>query len=390
MTKVRPQRRTHLRQRGNSWVVTYRLDGQQVWKSFKTRDEAEHYQADMLVKLRRNEARLPVRVTFATAAEDWLAHGRDKGLAASTIRDRRSVLDHWLLPEFKNRKIEEITAAMVTRWRRENMRAVVKTPAGKERPKMSARTAEKLTSLLFSIFEFARSEYALHANPITSVERLKVSYDSARFDHYDPADVWALVRAAASKQDGAIFLTAAFAGLRRGEVLALRWRDVDFEASTIRVEHSVGADGELKSPKSGYSRAVPMVPELAGELDRLSLRETFVDRDDFVFVGEKGEPLDGSALRRRFTVAQRKAGLSPIRFHDLRHSFGTIAANAALTGHELQAWMGHADYRTTTRYLHYRTRGDEAARLAKAFAPQAELQADRKQDASTEVLQPAA
>lgn len=53
---------------------------------------------------------------------------------------------------------------------------------------------------------------------------------------------------------------------------------------------------------------------------------------------------------------------------DLRHSFGTIAANAALSGRELQAWMGHADYRTTQRYLHSRERGDEAARLALAFA----------------------
>ena len=170
--------------------------------------------------------------------------------------------------------------------------------------------------------------------------------------------------------------TAGFAGLRRGEVLALRWRDIDFEASTIRVEHSVGADGELKSPKSGYSRAVPMVPELGAELDRLSARDVRRPRR--------------LRVRRREGPAARRVGCAPPvygRAEEGRAMSYSLPrppplvrdhrANAALTGHELQAWMGHADYRTTTRYLHYRTRGDEAARLATAFAPQAELQRDR-------------
>ena len=74
-------------------------------------------------------------------------------------------------------------------------------------------------------------------------------------------------------------------------------------------------------------------------------------------------------MRRRFVAAVKAAKLRPLRFHDLRHSFGTIAANAELSTRELQAWLGHADARTTARYTHHRERGDEAARLAKAFAP---------------------
>ena len=132
----------------------------------------------------------------------------------------------------------------------------------------------------------------------------------------------------------------------------------------------------MKSTKSGKTRSVPMVPELAAAIDGLSRRDRFTGPDDFVFVGSDGGPLDGSALRRRYAVAQKKAGLPLLRFHDLRHSFGTVAANAALSASELQAWMGHADYRTTSRYLHYRSRGDEARRLAGAFAPQATLADD--------------
>ena len=89
---------------------------------------------------------------------------------------------------------------------------------------------------------------------------------------FSPEEVWALVRAAGSEQDAAIFLTAAFTGLRRGELLALRWRDVDFAGSTIRVRASYAA-GELTTPKSGKVRSVPMAPDVAAALARLGHRE---------------------------------------------------------------------------------------------------------------------
>ena len=68
-----------------------------------------------------------------------------------------------------------------------------------------------------------------------------------------------------------IFLTAAFTGLRRGELLGLRWRDVDFDASTIRVRASYAA-GKLTTPKSGKVRAVPMAPDVATALARIGQR----------------------------------------------------------------------------------------------------------------------
>ena len=194
--------------------------------------------------------------------------------------------------------------------------------------------------------------------------------------------------------DAAIFLVAAFAGLRRGEVLALRWRDVDFAAETLRVEQAVSTVGqEFKSTTSGRIRSVPMMEAVAAALDRLSQRDRFTGRDDLVFVGEDGRPLEGSALRRRYVAAAKRAGLRPLRFHDLRHSFATVAVNATHSGRERQEWMGHADYRTTSRYLHYKSRGDEAKRLGAAFAavsPAAALQPDCNRTTFTGALSPAA
>jgi integrase len=89
-----------------------------------------------------------------------------------------------------------------------------------------------------------------------------------------------------------------------GELLALRWRDVDFERETIRVRASYYL-GHLSTPKSGKVRAVPLAPDVAAALARLGERPDWVGEDDLVFCGDKGGYLDGSALRRRYRWMQR-------------------------------------------------------------------------------------
>ena len=73
-----------------------------------------------------------------------------------------------------------------------------------------------------------------------------------------------------------------------------------------------------------------------------------------MFCNEVGGYLDGSALRRRYVAAAKRAGLRPLPFHSLRHHFGSVAVNRASLV-QVQAWMGHADIQTTARYLHHRS-----------------------------------
>ena len=149
--------------------------------------------------------------------------------------------------------------------------------------------------------------YGLQGNPIADVERLRVRYDASGYDFYSPEEVWALVRAAASQQDGAMYLTAAFTGMRLGELLALRVRDVDFEAEAIRAHGSLDLREGVGSTKSGKGRTIPMVPEVAQVLAQQLGRDHFTNREDPVFATEAGGHLDGSALRRRYKDAQTRA-----------------------------------------------------------------------------------
>jgi integrase len=109
-----------------------------------------------------------------------------------------------------------------------------------------------------------------------------------------------------------------------------------------------------------------LAPDVASSLAQLSRREHWVGDDDLVFAGDTGSYLDGSALSRRYRAALKNAGLRPLRFHDLRHTFGTrMIAKADIR--RVQEWMGHSNVQTTMQYLHYAPRQEDAQLVAEAF-----------------------
>jgi integrase len=357
------------RTRGPVWYAKYRLpDGRQVQKKigpawtqrgrpasgYFTKRLAEEWLRSRLDDARRGTLPGMVRsgATFADAAAEFLRYcEQDRSCKPSTLRDYRSSFKAHLLPVFGDQPLESITSAAIDAWRT--------SLTG-----LSRRTKNKLLVVLHGVFGRAQRVWALPMNPVDGIERYR-QRSSGDIDVFSPEEVMALVRAASSPQDAAIFLVAAFTGLRRGELLALRWRDIDFTGSVIRVRASY-AGGQLTTPKSGKVRAVPMAPDVATALASLGQRPNWTADDDLVFPGTAGDHLDGSALRRRYGAALVRAGLRPLRFHDLRHTFGTrMIAKADIR--RVQEWMGHADVQTTMRYLHYAPRAEDAALVAEAF-----------------------
>ena len=352
-----------------TWRAKYRLpDGRQVKKTigpawtergrppagYYTKRTAEAWLRDVLAQARSGTLPGMVRtgVTFADACDEYLRYVEmDLDRKPSTVVDYRSIIRAHLLLEFGAMRIEDVTAERIEAW--------------KATLAVGNRTKAKILTVLNGVLKRARRVHKLGYNPMTDVEKPRFRATTT-IEVFSPEEVWALVRAAESEQDGAIFLTAAFTGLRRGEIVALRWRDVDFAASRLRVCGSY-AGGALTTPKSGRVRSIPMAPDVAAALARLADRERWTGHDDLVFPGATGTYLDASALCRRYKAALRRAALRPLRFHDLRHTFGTrMIAKADIR--RVQEWMGHADVSTTMRYLHYVERPDEVALVADAFA----------------------
>lgn len=325
-------------------------------------DEHESQLAD---KQADHRAGIPGRrsATFRDVAEAWHAEGKTvAGWKPATVRDRRSTLNAHLLPVFGERPIREISRDDVRRWWRDLHNA--RRPGGR----MSERNANKLLAELRAIFNWAAEEYRLTERPADGIKKHR-ELTSEKPDFYSPEEIAALVRAAAGGQDALIYMVASYAGLRRAEIVSLRWLHIDFARSNIHVVESVSAGVDARV-KDHEGRTVPLVPQLATAL--AAWRPDEARDDSLVFPGTLPDrKLDGDALGKRFRQARDRAGLRPLRFHDLRHTFGTLAVDGNASLVKVQAWMGHADIKTTMRYLHSRSRSEDAELLGAAFTADA-------------------
>jgi integrase len=322
------------------------------------RKAAQDALRDFLTDLGRTPGRGDPGVTFAYAATAYMhhvEHEKDRPRAPSTLRDYRSTISHHLEPRFAGTLIE-ITVEDVARLRRELL------VTG------SRRTAQKTLILLHGILKYAMREGWITTNPVAAVERIAVARRT-EFAVLNVEEVLALARATPTDQDAALITTAAFTGLRLGELRALRWRDVAWGKRYVHVRRSYTGKGE-KTPKSGKARSVPLSDPVARALDALSKRDQHTDPDDRVFCTPTGGVLDDGQIRDTFYAALVDAGIDRDRgtgkslvFHDLRHTFGTLAVEKFPLP-TVQAWMGHSAIATTMVYVHHLDKHGEADALS--------------------------
>jgi integrase len=327
-----------------------------------TRTEAEK----KLRQLMESEQPKPVgaEVTVADAGDRLLLHLEAMGRKPTTLSTYSSTLrTHIQQPQLADVPLHEVDPGAV-----EELMATMRRNG--KAPKTIANTFK----LLNQIFVFGKKKRWCRENPCADVDSPVVEPNTdIRFLNQE--ELSALLRAidTDAKQfgstDRALFMTAAMTGLRQGELLALRWRDIDWEAGKIRVRRNY-VRGHWVTPKSRRgSRSVPLADQLAGELDRHFKRSAYQDDDDLVFAHpEKGTVLCHSALTGRFKRALKAAGVRPVRFHDLRHTFGTRMAAEGVATRRLQEWMGHADIKTTQIYTDYEPRDDEKEIVGAAFS----------------------
>ncbi len=236
---------------------------------------------------------------------------------------------------------------------------------------LAAGTMNQHRAIVRGMFALAVRNYGLEGSPAVGFQWTRSRRaTSGAISFYRPDEVQRLAERAGSEQDAAIFVTAAFTGLRASELRNLRWRSVDFADSLVHVERGYTDEGGEQLPKSYKVRSVPLMPQVAAVLSALRCRDYFATEDDLVFVNVVGKWIDRSALYRRYKAAQSAAGLRELRFHDLRHSFGTMAVRAfPIT--DVQTWMGHAEIATTRKYVHYAPQPDAAKRLGALVDEQA-------------------
>ncbi|MGO9819799.1 MAG: tyrosine-type recombinase/integrase [Solirubrobacteraceae bacterium] len=371
----RTARRTHgtgsIIDRGGVYYGQWRTGGRQVMRRLGpvrkpgantglTKRMAE----DRLRTLRGEPADTIVeRVTVTEAGRALVEHLEAMGRKPSTLRSYRSVLATQIEPRLGAQAISRVAPEDIDRF-----------IAACLHDGLQPKTVSNTLGLLHSVFEYAARRGWTRENPCQRVDKPR-PVESGDIRFLDDSEVEALLRAVPDSDFGrvqrALYLTAVMTGMRQGELLALRWMDVDWAAQRIRVRRNY-IRGEFGTPKAKRgSRAVPLADRLAGELDRHYQRTPFKADSDLVFANpHTGRPLNGHTLLRSYQRALERAGVRKVRFHDLRHTFGTRMAAAGVPMRVLQEWMGHRDFKTTLVYADYQPGTGEADLVNRAFGGQ--------------------
>lgn len=317
-------------------------------------------------------------VSFASTTELMLRELESLGRKATTLDNYRAILRAHLLPRFGE--------LIVSRVRKSDVEGFMTSLAAAGK---AERTRLGILKLLSQVFTFAERQGWCEQNPCRSVRRPRVR-ECSEIRFLSQPDLEALIAAVDVSEDPlgstdrAIFLTAAMTGMRQGELLALRWRDVDWGAERIRVRRTYSR-GHWSTPKSrSGERSVPLSSRVAKELRAHQLRSRFADEDDLVFANPlSGEVLPHSPLVQRFKKALKAAGVRKVRFHDLRHTFGTRIAATGVPMRVLQQWMGHRDFRTTLIYADYEPGHEESDLVDAAFSGRSPAQKGRLRSHAT-------
>jgi integrase len=342
-------------------------DGKRIRRHFDSLDAAKMWRAESYGKLRRRELRAPSTLTFAEAAELWLA-----GVRAGSIRTRSGDL-------YKPSSIRSYEQAL---------RGPKDGSGGLQRDLGQV----KLSDLsLDHVQDYADRMLAAGAQPSTirnAIMPVRVICGWRRRDVpvnptvglrlpavrcgrdriASPAEA-ELLLAALGAADRPLWATALYAGLRRGELMGLRWRDVDLVRGIMHVSRAWDPkEREMVAPKSQAGiRRVPIPAALRAFLAPLKLAAG-ADPDRLVF-GVRDVPFSASSVGERARRVWGAADLEPISLHECRHTFASLMIAAGVNAKALSTFMGHANISITLdRYGHLMPGAeDEAASLMDAY-----------------------
>lgn len=327
------------------WIAR---DGKKLRRVFPTKAAARSWQADTKRGVDRGTRRAPQATTLREAAEAWLAAAERGGIRnqdgrvykPATLRGYRQALEDRVLPEIGGRKLSEISATdlqgLVDDWDAEGL---------------AGSTIRNYLKPLAAIFRRARARQGLPTNPTHDLEL--PALEEKEVEIVDPAVALPMLDVLPG-DDRPIWGSAIFAGLRYGELRALRWSAVDFASGKITVCESWDAkEGGIVPKTAGSRRMVPMPAPLRELLLDHRIRRGVPPPEALVF-GDNGKPFHAAVIYRRADRAWAAAGYTEkLRLQACRHTFNSMMLATGAQVDVVSRRMGHSSARMTLgRYSH--------------------------------------
>lgn len=380
---ARGRRRTCPRRHG-SWEFVADLGPgpggkrRQVRKGgFPTQAAAAAALAELVTDNARGAVAAPGRVTVGDFLDSWLAAKEAAGTRPTTLLSYRGHVDRFLRPHLGHLRLRDLHGRHVDAMLRE----IAAGNATRARP-IGPTSMRRVVATLSSALASAKRQRLVSHNAAADLELPRASRDKVA--PWQPAQLGHFLDSVAADPLGPVLEVLAATGMRRGEVLGLRWQDVELDRARITVRQqlvSVGGRSRFGPPKtrSGEARTVDLdsrtvgtllAVRLAQDTQRAAWGPAYAD-SGLVFAREDGSPLDPGQVTKRFGQLAREAGLPPARLHDLRHAAASLMIQAGVPIALVSKRLGHSSISITSDvYGHLlEGAGREAAERAAALVP---------------------
>ena len=347
-----------IKKRGSKWYVYVNYHGQRRNRCVGTREAAEKVRRELEARLAlgdigflQKDTHMP---TFESYSKRWISEYAEIECKPSTVAGYRQILGLRLVPVFGKSPLDQIT--------RDQVKQFLAQLAGTELSRNTLRNT--LCTLRVILNQAIEDGKLIDKNPAARLGRFtktdKPKFQATALTREECQTFLASARAVATEYYP-LFLTALRAGLRRGELVALRWGDIQFGTSEddanryILVQHDY-VNRQFTTPKSKKSRRVDLSRQLRRELLELRDRRLFEGfgqgkisiADDLVFPSPEGSVLDpDNLIKRYFLPCIEHAGLRRFRFHDLRHTFGSLLIQDGASISYVKEQMGHSSIQIT-------------------------------------------
>ncbi len=334
-----------------NYIISYWVGHKQKWETIgPNKKEAERILGLRVAAVTQGTYFKPPSIKFKDFSQKWIENGPQVRVKPSTLRNYQSDLNTHLIPAFGDYLLSHVNQEMIERF----FTRLIKI--------RSAKTVNNIRLTLHMLMSYALKIKYIFYHPLFDIPPFKVEHEE--MDFLKPEEIQLLIQHAKEPYK-TIFLIAVLTGMRRGEILALQWGDIDWNSNTIFVRRSLywrtwqenkegNARWQFISPKSKRSiRSIVMSPRLKEALEVHHIMAP-VSAHDLVFCNSEGNPMDpDNMVKREFHTALTFAGLRRVRFHDLRHTYTTLLISQGENVKFIQSQLGHSSIQTTMdRYGH--------------------------------------
>ncbi|MDL2235423.1 site-specific integrase [Christensenellaceae bacterium OttesenSCG-928-L17] len=339
-------------------TVGHDVDGKPIYKyaSGRTRKELADNEKELKASYIGGE-KIERDVTFERFAEDWFETYKKGRFSASTDQSYSGVIRKHLAPVLGSRQVRAITKM--------DLQKLLNSKTG-----LSCTTIGYIDNAIKQIFQAAFSQGIIDRDP--SIGLSKPEAEKLQRRALTEAEVAATLKVSETHPHGIMLAILYYTGIRRGEMLGLQWRDVDFKDEKISIRRDIdfktGKIGGLKSRKS--QRDIPMPPELIATLEPIrGIGDTFVIQGrDGNFMGNGAFAKAWKDLMCELCLADKeienKEGISVLTAHYYRHNYATILYDAGVDILAASKWLGHASINTTLDIYTHLSDGKEACQAA--------------------------